>query len=71
MKTSDIEVAIGWLDVNEGDNGEAAACRRVADYLHSLFERRLEDRAIRAVARQAGVPLQDARRALKRVRAGK
>jgi hypothetical protein len=46
----DIEVAAMWLEVNEGDDGEAESCSRVATWLRT-YARESEERA---AARQVG-----------------
>jgi hypothetical protein len=49
--TDDLNIAIAWLRSNEGDNGEAEACARVADWI----EHEEHERAIRYGARAAGI----------------
>ena len=49
----DIETAIAWLQANEGEDGEASACSKVADWLGTLAR----DAYIRKAARVAGVPV--------------
>lgn len=57
----DINTAIAWLECNEGDNGEAEACKRVSDYLAA----RALDREIVREANQAGVSPKDLRRKMR------
>lgn len=53
-------VAIMWLEHNEGEEGEADACRAVAQWLkHERMER-----MIRREARRAGIPPARLRRLL-------
>lgn len=54
MPTKDqIEMAIAWLEYNDGDHGESDACGAVAQWLDHLSR---ED-YLRKAARQGGVPL--------------
>jgi hypothetical protein len=55
------ETAIMWLQVNDGDKGEAEACSAVADWIEHLRD---EER-LKQIARQAGVSVPEARRRLK------
>jgi hypothetical protein len=57
-----IETARSWLDVNEGEEGEAEACRAVAAWLRHLESAR----TLRTLAREAKVPMRDVRKAIKR-----
>ncbi len=48
----DFAVAAEWLDINEGEEGEADSCKKVADWLRD----QADAADIRAAARKAGVP---------------
>ena len=66
----DIAIACEWLEINEGDAGEAEACAKVAAWLKD-FAWKAEDRAareaaVRKIARDAGCSMKVARAALKR-----
>jgi len=56
----DFDVAIGWLDINEGEDGEKEACRRVAAWISEYSE----NRRIRTIARENGIPVGALRRRL-------
>ena len=62
MKPTDTEIniAIMWLESNEGDNGEAEACKAVAEWI--AHEQR--ERVVAKIARRAGVTKARARRKL-------
>lgn len=53
VSIEDLEIAAAWCEVNEGPNGEAEACKRVAAMLDGM----IRDRRLKAVAREAGVSL--------------
>lgn len=55
MTREDIDTAIAWLEVNEGEQGEAESCRRVADWLRAESDRRDTENMIRQAAREHGV----------------
>jgi hypothetical protein len=56
----EISIAVAWLNVNEGDGGEAEACKAVGAWLeHERFERML-----RREARAGGVPVAQLRQRL-------
>jgi hypothetical protein len=42
-----VGIALDWLRSNEGDNGEAEACRALADWAEEFFE----DRWLRSAER--------------------
>jgi hypothetical protein len=48
-----VDIALDWLRSNEGDNGEAEACRALADWAEQYFQ----DRWLRIEARYHGVPV--------------
>ncbi len=48
-----IAIASDWLSCNEGDAGEALACRVVAEWILAMDE----DHQLRLRARQAGVTI--------------
>lgn len=52
-----LDIAAQWLRVNEGDNGEAEACRIVAERLEREIASREDSAAIREAARQLGLPV--------------
>jgi len=56
----EIDLAILWLQHNEGEGSEAAACKVVAEWLDHM---KLE-RMIRSTARQAGISPSKVRRRL-------
>lgn len=47
------EIAILWLENNEGEGEEGVACKAVAEWLEEF----LRNRTIRSAARKAGVPI--------------
>lgn len=55
VTSEDLDTAIAWLEVNEGDQGEAESCRRVAAWLRAEMERRDLDNMIRQAARERGI----------------
>lgn len=58
---TELDLAIGWLRCNEGADGEAAACNRVADWIDA----QMLDNRIRKAAREAGLPVAKVRARLK------
>jgi hypothetical protein len=64
VSTDDLNIAADWLEVNEGDNGEAEACRRVAAFLQAEIDRRHKAAAVRAIAREKNVSPALVRKAL-------
>jgi hypothetical protein len=56
----DFATAIAWLNHNDGDNGEAEACSRVAEWLRA----KMEDEALRGIARAEGIPFARLRAAM-------
>jgi hypothetical protein len=61
----DLMIAAEWLGVNNGDNGEAESCQRVATMLEKMIKQRHEEAAVRAVAKENGVRPSLVRRALR------
>jgi len=57
----DFNIALMWLENNEGGEGEAEACQRVADWLRNL----MDDGYLRRKAREAGVPVAKLRQRLR------
>ncbi len=55
-----IATASEWLSCNEGDGGEALACRAVAEWILAIDD----DHQLRQKARQAGVTVTRLRRAI-------
>lgn len=47
-----INIAVAWLEANEGIDGESAACAAVARWLIE----QCENRTMREIAKEAGVP---------------
>jgi len=47
------DVAIGWLEVNEGDQGEAEACQTVARWI----EHQQQEHLLKSSARSGGVSI--------------
>jgi hypothetical protein len=58
--------AVEWLEVNEGEEGEAEACRAVRLWILDQLEKRAEQEAVRKVAKETGRSIKDVRTALKR-----
>lgn len=56
----DLLIAVSWLRINEGSDGEADACIRVADWI----EQEAHKRMLRFEARRIGVPVARLRRKL-------
>lgn len=56
--TGEIDTAIAWLRLNNGDMGEAERCAAVADWI----EHEERERFIRRAARDAGLPVAAVRR---------
>lgn len=66
MATSEeLEVAIEWLGINEGDEGEREACQAAIKFIRSVLDRRIVEAAIREVAKKSGRPTSDVRKALR------
>jgi hypothetical protein len=55
-----LRIAIAWLEANEGDDEEGAACREVLQWI----EHELNDRLLRRESRAAGIPVAVLRRKL-------
>jgi hypothetical protein len=64
----DMLTAAEWLDVNEGTDGEAEACARIAARLRRQAEQMDEDHAARGIAKATGVTLHRARKAYRAAR---
>lgn len=54
--------AAHWLEMNEGSDGEADDCNAVAEWLY----RQADNADLRAMCRDAGVPVAQARAAIAR-----
>lgn len=52
VSADDLDVAIAWLEVNEGEAGEAESCHRVAAWLRAEIDRRQLETALRQFARE-------------------
>ena len=61
---ADVEIALMWLESNEGDEEESGACLRVAEWLKAYAQDSFE----RSAARRAGVPVKRLREKLSRTR---
>jgi len=66
---NDLLTAAQWLECNEGDNGEAEACKRVAAMLRNDARKREERSAVYAAQKYHGIRASAARDALKKLRA--
>lgn len=66
VSTEDLNIAANWLEVNEGDNGEAEACQRVAAFLQAEIDRRHRKAAVRSIVREKNIPARLVRQALAR-----
>ncbi len=51
-KIQALETAIEWLEVNEGEDGEADDCQSVADWLRHVSAAALKDAAKRAAEKE-------------------
>lgn len=51
VSIDDLDVAIEWLEINDGEGGEADSCRRVAAFLKAEIKKRI----IHAEARKNSV----------------
>ena len=60
LTPEDFQTAIAWLESNEGEDGEADACVRVAKFLRHEANKRL----VAKVAQQTGAGSKRARAAL-------
>jgi hypothetical protein len=67
LSDEDLDAAAAWLDFNEGEHGEKESCHRVAEALRAEVERREEDRKIKVVAKENGVPATLVRSALRKI----
>jgi hypothetical protein len=67
VSTDDLNIAAAWLEANEGDEGEAEACQRVAAFLHAEIDRRHKAAAVRVIAREKNVSPAMVRKALARI----
>lgn len=61
----DMLVAAEWLDVNDGEGGEATGCKAVAEWLRLKVQVREINRLVDQTARQAGVSKVVVRKRLK------
>lgn len=53
----DLNTAAEWLEVNNGIEGEAESCERVAEYLRREINRRMKVAAIHQAARDLKMPV--------------
>lgn len=60
----DFDTAAEWLDVNEGEQGEAESCQLVAKWLHE----QASSAEVRALAKEIGVSTAIARKAMESVK---
>lgn len=58
-----LSTAVLWLESNEGEDGEAEACKATAAWIKHL----LSESVVQRVARRAGVPRGKAREAIRRI----
>lgn len=65
VSVDDLNVAVDWLDLNEGEGDESAACRRVAAFLRKEIASRCRSMAISALAKERGVTPAQVRAALR------
>lgn len=65
VSIDDLNVAVDWLDLNEGGGEEGAACRRVAAFLRKEIASRCRNMAISALAKERGVTTAQVRSALR------
>lgn len=52
VSVDDLRVAAAWLGDNEGEDGEAEACQRVAEWISAEIERRELNAAVRQIKAQ-------------------
>jgi hypothetical protein len=57
-------IALEWLDVNNGLEGEAEACKAVRAWIMDQLQKREEEAAVRKVAKQSGLSVRTVRAAL-------
>ena len=62
VSREDLATAVDWLRCNEGADGEAMACMKVADFLQAEIDRR----DVRSIARETGLPMARARATFRR-----
>lgn len=62
-----LDHAIAWLNCNEGRDGESDACHAVARMLEREIANRLNEKALREIAAQSGVPVARARAHLRKL----
>jgi hypothetical protein len=67
--TQQLDIAAEWLLVNNGNEGEAEACKAVADWLQHIREQVETSAAIKAVAKETGARVSDVRKAVRTVNA--
>jgi DNA-binding phage protein len=60
-----IEVAISWLDANEGEGAESEACQATIKLLASILDRRAQSKLISDIARDTGRSRGEVRKHLK------
>lgn len=65
VSIEDLNTARAWLDVNEGQDGEAEACHRVADWLLAEIAKRETSASINNAAKRLGVSPQRVRAAIR------
>lgn len=56
--------AAEWLDINEGDEGEADECKAIAKWLRA----QIEAAEVRAIAKETGVSTAIARKAMNTIK---
>lgn len=61
----DLQTAAEWLDINEGEDGEAVSCHAVADWLRREAARRQTAQVVTTVARETGRSRAIVRKAIK------
>jgi hypothetical protein len=69
LSLDDLELAIEWLRLNEGEAGEAEACSRAADFLERELKRRERDAVARSYAKEKGLDPAFVKKALRRANA--
>jgi hypothetical protein len=66
VSVDDLNIAIAWLENNEGDEEESGACQRVAAFLKLQVTRRIENGVIRKVSKEHKVEPSRVRAAINR-----
>lgn len=64
---ADLDVAILWLEANEGDSGEAEACQRIADFLKRQQAKREREATVRRLVNETGASASLVRKALNKM----